>query len=318
MTQIANHQLDLPRAWDANQLDDRCRDYQRMEATLQWLCEHFAEQPTLETIAGRAGMSEYHFQRMFTRWAGISPKKFVQYLTLQIAKRSLGAAHSVLDASFEAGLSGAGRLHDLFVRLDAVTPGEFKSHGEGLHIHYGYHPSPFGECLLMHSERGICGLGFRRDETREALLQAHTKGFERARLIADQAGTLCYHERIFARVSRSEELVSTPQSADQREPLTLLARGSSFQVKVWEALLTIPTGELVTYQDVATQIGQPKAVRAVASAVAGNAIGYLIPCHRVIRKSGALGDYRWGAARKLGLLSQEQLWREQAQLHSAA
>ena len=308
MTPAAIHLIDLPRAWDSNQLSKRCRDYQRMETTLAWLCEHFEDQPSLKNIASHAGMSEYHFQRLFTRWAGISPKKFVQYLTLQSAKRSLALEHSVLDASFDAGLSGAGRLHDLFVYIDAITPGEYKASGEGLTIRYGFHPSPFGECLLMASERGICGLAFRLQEDRATLLEAHSRGFERARLVPDQANTLALHQRIFAK----------PEQVNGVAPLTLLTRGSPFQVKVWEALLEIPTGALVTYQDVANSIGKPKAVRAVASAVASNAIAYLIPCHRVIRKSGALGGYRWGAARKLGLLSQEQQWRAAANLHSAA
>jgi AraC family transcriptional regulator of adaptative response/methylated-DNA-[protein]-cysteine methyltransferase len=271
------------------------RDYQRMEAALEWLVANFESQPPLETIAARAGLTPHHFQRTFSRWVGLSPKKFVQFLSLEHAKRCLDASESVLDAAFSAGLSGAGRLHDLFVSLQAVTPGEYKQRGAGLAIRYGYHPSPFGECLLQTTERGICGLAFVTDGDREGTFKSLIKGFERASLAEDTPGTAAVAERIFA-----------PQrGARAGEPLKVLVRGTRFQVKVWEALLKIPPGSLVSYSELAHRMHRPDAVRAVAAANAVNAVAYLIPCHRAIRKCGLLGGYRWGLARKLAMLSRE-------------
>lgn len=278
------------------------RDYQRMESTLGWLAENFESQPSLEAIADNAGLTPYHFQRTFSRWVGLSPKKFVQLLSLEHAKRRLDASESVLDAAFSSGLSGAGRLHDLFVTLEAVTPGEYKRRGAGLAIRYGFHPSPFGECLLLTTERGVCGLAFVTGGDRDGALTSLLNGYENASLKADRRETGALVEKIF---SRSDQ--------GKADSLRLLVRGSRFQVKVWQALLQVPPGAVVSYSDLARRVHRPDAVRAVASAVAVNAVAYLIPCHRAIRKTAALGGYRWGLPRKLAILS-----REAAQLHAGA
>lgn len=266
--------------------------YQRIERALDWLADNATRQPSLAEIAAQAQLSEFHFQRVFSRWVGVSPKKFLQYLTLEHAKQNLAASHSVLDASLEAGLSGPGRLHDLFVSLEAMTPGEYKTRGKGLVIRYGFHATPFGECLLMHTERGICGLAFNLGENRQATLDNLKTGWENAVFVADQASTAPLVQRIFAEPGSDR-------------PLRLLLRGTPFQIKVWEALLRIPPGRLVAYADLARHIGQPDAVRAVGRANGSNAISYLIPCHRVIRQSGVIGGYRWGSGRKLALIGWE-------------
>ena len=274
---------------------ERCQDYQRMEGVLRWLEENFEHQPTLAEAAHKAGLSEAHFQRLFTRWVGISPKRYVQLLTLERAKRTLNAQGSVLDAALDSGLSGPSRLHDLFVNVEAMSPGEYKQHGQGLRIHYGFVPSPFGECLLMNTARGICGLAFTSSLGREATRAALRIGYEQAQFVADQTGALALATEIFA---------ASPSS---NAPLKLLVRGTQFQVGVWRALLSLPAGSLISYQALACRAGSPRAVRAAGTAIGSNPICYLIPCHRVIRKSGALGGYRWGAERKLAMLSREAM-----------
>lgn len=272
------------------------RDYLRIEDTLDWLIEHFDAQPSLQTIAARAELTPHHFQRLFSRWVGLSPKKFVQFLSLARAKQSLDASRSLLDAAWDAGLSGPGRLHDLFVSIDAVTPGEYRRRGEGIEIRYGFAPSPFGECLLLVTERGINGLAFTRGGDREASLAESVRGWENARLVEDPA----------AAVSLAAKIFSPPAgTAAAPEPLKILVRGTRFQVKVWEGLIRVPAGAVTSYGDLARRLGSPSAVRAVAGAAAANAIAYLIPCHRVIRKAGELGGYRWGLPRKLAMLSRE-------------
>lgn len=273
------------------------RDYRRMEATLEWLVDNFGSQPSLEAIAGHAGLSPHHFQRTFSRWVGLSPKKFVQFLSLEHAKQCLHASQSVLDAAFSAGLSGSGRLHDLFVTLEAVTPGEYKQRGAGLRIRYGYHASPFGECLLLTTDRGICGLAFVVDGDRDRALSKLRCGFENASMEEDRHGTGALVEQIF----------TTHREQQVADSLKLLVRGSRFQVKVWEALLKVPAGALLSYSELARRVQRPDAVRAAAGASAVNAIAYLIPCHRVVRKTGLLGGYRWGLPRKLAMLSREAL-----------
>ncbi len=272
------------------------RDYDRIGVALNWLVDHYEEQPSLAEVAASIDLSEYHFQRLFSRWVGLSPKRFLQYLSLERAKKSLEASASVLDAAFDAGLSGPGRLHDLFVTYQAVTPGEFKRKGEGLTIRYGYHASPFGECLLLTTERGITGLAFTSGGDRRLALADLLVGWENARVVEDAAATAPLIDRIF----RGSDGRPGPSG-----PLRLLLRGTRFQVKVWEALLSIPPGGLATYEDVARRIGHPGAVRAVGSAAARNAISYVIPCHRVIRKSGIISGYRWGRGRKLALIGWE-------------
>ncbi len=218
----------------------------------------------------------------------------MQVLTLDRAKACLDGSGSVLDAAYDAGLSGPSRLHDLFVRLEALTPGEYRRRGEGLEIAYGFHPSPFGECLLMHTERGVCGLAFTDPASRDDTLRGLSRGFEQARIFEAPERTEALARRIFS-----------PGPVRTTSPLRVLVRGSAFQVKVWEALLAIPAGAVSSYAALASRVGSPRAVRAVANANAVNAVAYLIPCHRVIRKSGALGGYRWGLGRKLAMLSFE-------------
>ncbi len=274
-------------------VSSRCRDYQRMADTLDWISAHFEEQPTLAAIASRAGASPYHFQRLFSRWVGLSPKKYVQYLTLDRAKANLDASQSVLAAAFAAGLSSPGRLHDLFVNIEAVTPGEYKRGGAGLVIRHGIHDSPFGPCLLMHTERGICGLEFVDEDDYLHTLTSMSARWPNAHLIADPGPGAELAARVFAARGKGGD------------PLTVLLHGTPFQIQVWEALLHIPPGAVTSYQALANYIGKPNASRAVGTANGANPISYLIPCHRAIRKSGALGGYRWGLGRKLAMLSQE-------------
>jgi AraC family transcriptional regulator of adaptative response/methylated-DNA-[protein]-cysteine methyltransferase len=280
-------------------------DAARIGMALDRLAARFPEQPSLAEMAAEAGVSQHHFQRMFTRRVGVSPKKFMQHLTLEAAKRRLNESASILDAAYDSGLSGPGRLHDLFVTFEAMTPGEYKARGEGLTIRYGFHDSPFGECLLMGTDRGICGLGFSTGIGREAALAHRMRGREKATLLFDEAATAPYVPLIFATPG-----ATLPPDAP---PLRLLLRGSRFQLKVWEALLTMPPGTLTTYQDLARRIGLPPgAARAVGNANGANPIPWLIPCHRIIRKTGAIGGYDWGVGRKLAMIGWEAAATEDA------
>ena len=269
-------------------------DYTRIENAIRYLEESFRDQPDLAEVAQSIHLSPYHFQRLFKRWAGISPKQFVQFLTIDYAKQRLTESKSVLDTSFEAGLSGPSRLHDLFVTFEAITPGEFKTKGAGLQISYGFYQTPFGQCLLATTDRGICGLTFVEPEHQAGALEDLKRCWPNADFHEDGAQNQALINRIFAPARQSGNV-----------PLNLLLRGTNFQIKVWEALLKIPEGAMVSYVDVANLIGQPTASRAVASAVAKNPIGYIIPCHRVIRKMGLINDYRWGVARKKAILGWE-------------
>jgi AraC family transcriptional regulator of adaptative response/methylated-DNA-[protein]-cysteine methyltransferase len=270
------------------------QDYERVEQAIVFLEENFQRQPELKEIAASIHLSEYHFQRLFTRWVGISPKRFLQFLTKERAKELLEKSRDVLGVAFETGLSGPGRLHDLFVTCEAVTPGEFKSKGEGLTIAYGFHPTPFGECLLAATERGICNLAFVQQRDREQALDALKSRWRKARLNKDTARTRSLAGQVFAWYTGQ-----TPS------PLHLVLSGTNFQIKVWEALLQVPPGAVVSYEDIAVRIGRPTASRAVSNAVAQNPIPVIIPCHRVIRKAGEFGGYHYGAARKKALLGWE-------------
>lgn len=271
----------------------RNTDYERIERAILYLEQNYRQQPDLKQLARGAGLSEFHFQRLFRRWAGISPKRFVQYLTAGHAVRMLRESRANLDAAYEAGLSGSGRLHDLLVNFHAVTPGELKRDGAGLTIQYGFHPSPFGECLMAVTERGVCHLGFVSPEDRRAALAELTVEWPRACLKEVPRVTSPIARRLFTRGNGN-----SPE-------IDLHVPGTNFQIKVWEALLRIPPGVVVSYEDIAQRIRAPRAVRAVANAVAHNPVAWLIPCHRVIRKSGALGGYRWGENRKKILLAWE-------------
>ncbi len=272
--------------------------YKLIEQAIQYIEANVQRQPELEEIAGAVGMSEYHFQRLFTGWAGISPKRFMQFLTKEHAKELLNKSENLLDTTHQVGLSSLGRLHDLFVTTEAVTPGEYKSGGEGLEIHYGIHPSPFGKCLIATTDRGICSLRF-VDGSEGQALDDLVENWKQAKMIEDYKITVPLVTRIFS------ELEPDPGMRGNSTPLKLHLRGTNFQIKVWEALLNIPTGAVTTYEHIAGQIGKPHALRAVGTAVGHNPIAYLIPCHRVIRKSGDFGNYLYGSARKKAILARE-------------
>lgn len=272
----------------------RNEDYLRIEKAILYLGQNFHHRPDLQDVARRVNLSEYHFQRLFRRWAGISPKRLVQFLTVEYAKQVLETSQSLLEATYDSGLSSPGRLHDLFVKVEAMTPGEFKAKGSGLRIDYGFHPSPFGECFLAVTGRGICGLGFVHKDGRAKLLRDFKARWSEARVLENPRVTQPYIDHIFGEKGK-----------DGNTPMTLLLKGTNFQIKVWEALLKIPMGLLTSYGDVAVSIGAPGASRAVGSAVGQNPVAFLIPCHRVIRKIGVCGDYHWGAPRKKAMLAWE-------------
>lgn len=278
------------------------QDYVLVERAIDYLDSHAAEQPDLAAVAKAVGLSEFHFQRLFSRWAGISPKRFLQFVTREHARRLLEDSDSILDTTYELGLSSPGRLHDLFVTTEAVTPGEYKSRGDGLTIRYGLFPTPFGQCLLGVTDRGICHLGFVQTSEGDALDEL-VSYWRLAEVVEDHGATAPLVASIF-RLGQEPSV-----------PIRLMLRGTNFQLKVWEALLRIPPGRVSTYEGIAAQIGSPRAVRAVGTAVARNPIPVLIPCHRVIRKLGAFGQYRYGQTRKRALLGWEQARTE---LHAEA
>ena len=274
-------------------LKQSSEDYLRIEQAITYLENHYKDQPSLEEVAANIGLSEYHFQRLFTRWAGVSPKRFLQFLTKEGAKELLNRSENLLDTTHQVGLSSLGRLHDLFVTTEAVTPGEYKSRGEGVTIRYGIHLTPFGKCLIGLTERGICHLGFVQSSEGDAI-DSLVAEWKEARMIEDYRSTASLVGPIF------------DLRYDTRiKPLTLHLRGTNFQLKVWEALLQIPAGTVTTYEGIASRIGKPNAMRAVGTAVGHNPIAVLIPCHRVIRKAGEFGNYRYGELRKKALLARE-------------
>lgn len=273
-------------------------DYQRIEEAIRYLEENFRDQPSLEEVAKHLNLSPYHFQRLFRRWAGISPKRFLQFLTLEYAKELLDESHSVLDTTYESGLSSPGRIHDLFVNIEAVTPGQYRTRGAGLKIAYGIHPSPFGDCLLAATERGICDLSFVTKGSRQEAVAELQQRWGAAELYESPETTQPYVDQVFP-----------PEPQNGKRSVTLFLSGTNFQIKVWEALLKIPPGHARSYGDVAQSIGQPGAARAVGSAVGSNPVAYIIPCHRVIRKTGALGNYHWGRTRKQAMVGWEAAQR---------
>ena len=275
-------------------LSQLSQDYYRIEKAIAYIKENAGQQPDLVDIAASVHLSDYHFQRMFSRWAGISPKRFLQYLTKEYAKKLLRNDRSVMDTAYDVGLSGGSRLHDLFVVCEAVTPGEYKREGEGLKIFYGCHPSPFGYCLLGATERGVCYLEFQVDGRKNPSIQGIQKRWPRAEITLKPKKSHALVKKIF-----------NFKPASDNAPLHLYVKGSNFQIKVWEALLKIPLGNVVTYEDVARQIKMPKAARAVGNAVGQNPIPFLIPCHRVIRKMGDFGNYGGGKERKKAMLGWE-------------
>ena len=269
-------------------------DYARIEQVIYYLEQNASRQPSLGEIADHVHLSEYHFQRLFTRWVGISPKRFLQFITKEHAKQLLAQSSSLLDTAYQVGLSSPGRLHDLFITWEAVTPGEFKQRGDGLTIRYGFHSTPFGEVLLGSTERGICNLSFVMPPGRPSALESLRKSWPKAGLVEDPSAT----QALVAAIFRSP-------SFHPAGPLNIYLSGSNFQLKVWEALLKIPSGSVVSYRDIAGYLGDLRASRAVGNALAHNPVAVLIPCHRVIHALGEFGNYHYGEARKVALLGWE-------------
>ncbi len=276
------------------ELEQLSRDYTRIEQAIDYIEAHREEQPSLAGIARVLDLSEFHFQKLFSRWVGISPKRFLQFLTKEHAKTLLEDSKNILDVTYETGLSSPGRLHDLFIACEAMTPGAYKDKGQGLTIGFGFTPSPFGPCMIAFTSQGICTLKFVRDYSREEMEALLTAAWPNAAIVQNDAKAREFAGRIFASAI-----------PDKPAPLHLYIRGTNFQIKVWEALTRIPMGHTVTYQDIAEYIGNPKAVRAVGTAVGKNPVPYIIPCHRVIRKMGVFGNYGEGKSRKKAILGWE-------------
>ena len=279
---------------DHSALREAARDYERVRGTLDWLREHWREQPPLELLAERNGMSPAHLQRLFMRWAGLSPKAFVQALTIDHARKLLRASANMLETAYEVGLSGPGRLHDLFVTHEAMTPGSYKARGRGLTIRYGFHDCTFGRALLMRTEQGICGLAF-ADQGGEPEVLADMQGrWPAAEYVEDPAATGPAIARIF-----------NPARWKAEHPLRIVFIGTDFETRVWQRLLKLPIGQATSYSDIAADLGKAGASRAVGSAVGRNPISFVVPCHRVLAKSGGLGGYHWGLTRKQAIIGWE-------------
>ncbi len=270
-------------------------NYNRIEKAIQYLEENFQRQPELDEVAEKVHLSPFHFQRLFTDWAGISPKRFLQFLTIDFLKTKLEESKNMIAAADAAGLSSQSRVYDLFTTLEAVTPHEYKQKGSGIRIEYGIHETTFGLCLIGVTERGICWLSFIGiDDDSKPELEKMKEHWHNSIFHQDQNLTLTFIRSIFNR-----------KGAEAQRKLHVFVKGTNFQIKVWEALLRIPMGDITTYQGIAQQIQSPKAMQAVGSAVGSNHIAYLIPCHRVIRKDGILGEYRWSSARKKSIIGWE-------------
>lgn len=277
-------------------IDDRAYHYRTIARALAAIDAPGGRALSLDGLARELGMSQAHFQRTFSAWVGVSPKRYQQYLTLDHARELLARRFTLLDTAHEAGLSGTGRLHDLFLRWEAMSPGDYAKGGAGLAIRYGWFASPFGEVLAMGTDRGLCGLAFAEDCGRAAALADMTARWPNADYIEDPAPLAAWVEAAFA------------QTGEAR----LFLIGAPFQIKVWEALLQVPSGHVTTYSEIARAIGQPRAIRAAGTAVGRNPISFLIPCHRALRKSGELGGYHWGLPVKRALLAWEDARAEAA------
>ena len=269
-------------------------DYDKVRRILAYITENWREQPSMEAIAAYIGLSEPHLHHVFRRWAGLSPKAFLQAITLDHARGLLRDSASILDTAYEVGLSGPGRLHDLFVTHEAMSPGDWKAGGEGLILRYGYHPSPFGEALAVATDRGLAGMGFVDDGEYAAALADMVRRWPKASFVQDQAATGPMTARAF-----------DPALWKPETPLRIVFIGTDFEVRVWETLLRIPLGQATTYSAIAEKLGKPKAARAVGSAVGRNPVSFVVPCHRVIGKSGSLTGYHWGLTRKQAILGWE-------------
>lgn len=269
-------------------------NYKRIEEAINYLETNFQRQPELDEVAEKVHLSPFHFQRIFAEWAGISPKRFLQYLTVDFLKTKLLESRNIVEAAEQAGLSSQSRVYDLFTTLEAVTPQEYKQKGGGLRIEYGFHETPFGIALIGLTERGICWLSFvGSDEQPVSELEKMKEHWNNSVFHMNESVTEPLANKIFG------------GSNDNEKKLHVLVKGTNFQVKVWEALLRLPMGSVTTYQDIARSIENPNALQAVGSAVGSNHIAYLIPCHRVIRKDGILGEYRWSSTRKKSIIGWE-------------
>jgi AraC family transcriptional regulator of adaptative response/methylated-DNA-[protein]-cysteine methyltransferase len=268
-------------------------NYQRVEKAIEYLSRNFKEQPTLEQVAREINISPFHFQKIFTEWAGVSPKRFLQFLNINFLKEKIQETGNISEVADLAGLSSQSRVYDLFISIEGVTPGEYKASGKGMVIQYAYHQTPFGECFIAVTDRGICGLAFISDENREAEFNKFIKKWSFAEFKYNDTLTSGYIKKIF----------SAGNSLNDK--IHLLVQGTNFQIKVWEALLQIPFGSLSTYEKIARSINNPKALRAVGTAIGSNPVAFLIPCHRVIRKEGIIGNYYWGTNRKKAIMGWE-------------
>jgi AraC family transcriptional regulator, regulatory protein of adaptative response / methylated-DNA-[protein]-cysteine methyltransferase len=264
------------------------KDYVRIERAIEFLISHREAQPSLEAVASHVGLSPFHLQRLFTRWAGVSPKKFLSYLTVEHAKQRLEDSASVLEAAFETGLSGPSRLHDLMVSVEAMTPGEYKAQGSALVIRTGIAPTPFGDALFLVSDRGLCGLEFLNNDLELLIGAAHDR-WPLSRFVKDNDAASAMAQRIFG----------------DRDQVSVLMKGTPWQLQVWSALLRIPPGSISSYGQIAEVVCTKNASRAVGTAVAANHIGYVVPCHRVLRSTGLFKRFRWGAPRRWAMLARE-------------
>lgn len=269
-------------------------DYDVVRRVLAFIAHHWRQQPELDEIADHVGLSANHVRLLFKRWAGLSPKGFLQAMTIDHARRLLDDSASLLDTALEVGLSGPGRLHDLFVTHEALSPGEWKAKGKGLSLSYGFHPSPFGESLIVTTHRGLAGLGFVDGGDRASALADMQRRWPLATLTEHPERTAIYAERAFDNHQWQPD-----------NPLRVVLIGSDFEVQVWESLLKIPLGQATTYSTLAQHIGKPKAARAVGAAVGRNPVSFVVPCHRVLGRSGALTGYHWGIPRKQAMLGWE-------------
>ncbi|CTQ58701.1 methylated-DNA--[protein]-cysteine S-methyltransferase [Roseibium album] len=274
--------------------EEAAENYAVVRQTLKRITEDWREQPTLEQLAKEARLQPIQLQRVFSRWAGLTPKQFLQAITLDHAKALLRDSASVLDASYEVGLSGSSRLHDLFITHEAMTPGDYRARGEGVQIVYGFHPSPFGQVLILATDKGLAGLGFADPGEEQSALEDMCERWPAAIYSHDQDATSSYAQRVF-----------DPDKWCEDQPLNVVMIGTDFEIRVWQTLLKIPMGQATTYSDVAASIGNPKASRAVGSAVGRNPISFVVPCHRVLAKGGQIGGYHWGLTRKRAILGWE-------------
>jgi AraC family transcriptional regulator, regulatory protein of adaptative response / methylated-DNA-[protein]-cysteine methyltransferase len=286
--------LSPDRISDSAALTEAAADYDVVRRAIGHIRGHWREQPEIEAIAEAAGVTPTELHHLFRRWAGLTPKAFLQALTLDGARQLLRDSASVLDATYEVGLSGPGRLHDLFVTHEAMSPGEWKSGGEGLTVHFGFHASPFGQALVMATERGLAGLAFADGGEERAALADMKRRWPKAAYVEDSARTAPIARRIFDSSQWRPE-----------QPLRVVLIGSDWEVRVWEALLQIPMGRLATYSGIAGKVCTPAAARAVGAAVGKNPISFVVPCHRVVGKSGELTGYHWGITRKRAMLGWE-------------